>query len=1098
MTQPHERILTEYTADTRNFRRGAKVYSDTLASQERLTNSRLGRIDSRWQSSQRTILNTRTSLLALGAALGVAQVRNYAEAWRNVERRLQSIGANSVDAQKAVVGLALRTRSVVGGTAEAVQRMAKSTDGDFSRAARRVETLQKLLAAGGASGTERASVSLQLGQALKSGKLSGDEFRSISENAPVEFLESLADAAGITRKELKQFAQDQKLTTDIVLVALDQLAATADKNFRQISVSGEEAFDVLSTGLTFYVGQVDQSLGATAAFNATMVSLGEDLADSGEGAENLASALQVVAVAALAVAGSRGYGAMAAAFQNAAVARRADVTESARQVAVQKELVAQSKLSLNAANNRQRAAAAEYEARSRAGKATKRALKSYQAATVAQEKAANALAGANARAVTATNTLTAAQARLSVATRVTTAAMRTMNGVMAFFGGPVGLAITAITVAVAVMGQMKSRSEDLTGAFDTLNNTLGKASDVNQKLAGDYKTLEKASDDLATAIEKGGTAAVNAATLEVESIRQRIAANETYRLELSALAKLELAEAKSKFAAIEAAELDSVKRRIARQRMDARPAIERLKGGRQEGLLAIYRSISEQDVQDYVEVQRDLAVAAALAGEALSDEQQELLKNSTAMLEARIQVRELETKVGTLTAAAPDLGVALDDAGRGALVLAQNAREAQAGISGLIKLIPELAKVAKIEGQIAQAQKDRDAALAGLGDAKLSSAQRIREEERILDFYARAISEIDGTADATRRADDALDAYLDGARLEALDARGQALAREAAKYADIVAALDKAKAGEDAYAQAQAANASIQAQINARYDEKAGKSSSKNRERQLSELRELLVESGNKQIYIEQALYDARERLRSQVPELVKMGLSRADAEVAVAGALERVKQGLEDVRTASEDASRAMAKNILNDIRNADSLADAVSRISDRLMDLAYDQAFDLLADQFARLTAPDSSGGWLGDLIGTVFGGNSGNSTTNTSGRAAGGPMAAGVPYWANENTPRSEIFVPSGSGAMLNVAQAQTALRNSVGQSQVMVAPQAPQINIFNNASGVEVSAVPGAGGRVDIMVERAMGDAIGRGRLDGPLKQRFGIKPGPKGN
>ncbi|AUR06977.1 hypothetical protein [Phaeobacter inhibens] len=45
----------------------------------------------------------------------------------------------------------------------------------------------------------------------------------------------------------------------------------------------------------------------------------------------------------------------------------------------------------------------------------------------------------------------------------------------------------------------------------------------------------------------------------------------------------------------------------------------------------------------------------------------------------------------------------------------------------------------------------------------------------------------------------------------------------------------------------------------------------------------------------------------------------------------------------------------------------------------------------------------------------------------RAFGGPVRAGLPYLVNEHTPRSEWFVPSASGGVLNVAQAQTAFRS-----------------------------------------------------------------------
>lgn len=48
----------------------------------------------------------------------------------------------------------------------------------------------------------------------------------------------------------------------------------------------------------------------------------------------------------------------------------------------------------------------------------------------------------------------------------------------------------------------------------------------------------------------------------------------------------------------------------------------------------------------------------------------------------------------------------------------------------------------------------------------------------------------------------------------------------------------------------------------------------------------------------------------------------------------------------------------------------------------------------------------------------------------RALGGPGRAGQPYIINENTPRSEVFVPSMSGGVLNQSQAKSALRDASG--------------------------------------------------------------------
>tara|TARA_R110002126_G_scaffold78081_2_gene194612 strand:- start:8738 stop:11080 length:2343 start_codon:yes stop_codon:yes gene_type:complete len=69
---------------------------------------------------------------------------------------------------------------------------------------------------------------------------------------------------------------------------------------------------------------------------------------------------------------------------------------------------------------------------------------------------------------------------------------------------------------------------------------------------------------------------------------------------------------------------------------------------------------------------------------------------------------------------------------------------------------------------------------------------------------------------------------------------------------------------------------------------------------------------------------------------------------------------------------------------------------------------------------------GGLFGNLLGSV-------SNWIFGKRAVGGPAQAGMPYLVNENTPNSEVFVPSSNGAVLNVSQAQSALRGMAGGSE-----------------------------------------------------------------
>ena len=74
----------------------------------------------------------------------------------------------------------------------------------------------------GASSIEASNAFRQLAQALGSGRLAGDEFRSVSEQVPT-ILAPIAEELGVNIGELKKFAAEGKLTSDVVLRALGRV-----------------------------------------------------------------------------------------------------------------------------------------------------------------------------------------------------------------------------------------------------------------------------------------------------------------------------------------------------------------------------------------------------------------------------------------------------------------------------------------------------------------------------------------------------------------------------------------------------------------------------------------------------------------------------------------------------------------------------------------------------------------------------------------------------------------------------------------------------------------------------------------------------------
>ena len=119
------------------------------------------------------------------------------------------------DAQKA---FGLSTIEALEGVTDITARLAPLGTGveDIKTVFFGFNTAAKLA---GSSAQESSNAFRQLAQALGSGRLAGDEFRSVSEQVPT-VLAPIADELGVTIGELKKLAADGELTSDVVLRAL--------------------------------------------------------------------------------------------------------------------------------------------------------------------------------------------------------------------------------------------------------------------------------------------------------------------------------------------------------------------------------------------------------------------------------------------------------------------------------------------------------------------------------------------------------------------------------------------------------------------------------------------------------------------------------------------------------------------------------------------------------------------------------------------------------------------------------------------------------------------------------------------------------------
>src|SRR5690606_168511 len=103
---------------------------------------------------------------------------------------------------------------------------------------------------------EQAAGILQLGQALGSGFLQGDELRSIRENAPL-LAQAIANEFGVTIAKLKDLGAEGELTTDRVFKAILNAQKEIDAIFGTTSSTIAEGFTRVQNALTEYIGQAD-------------------------------------------------------------------------------------------------------------------------------------------------------------------------------------------------------------------------------------------------------------------------------------------------------------------------------------------------------------------------------------------------------------------------------------------------------------------------------------------------------------------------------------------------------------------------------------------------------------------------------------------------------------------------------------------------------------------------------------------------------------------------------------------------------------------------------------------------------------------------
>ena len=207
---------------------------------------------------------------ALGAAFAsvVTVTSQVQDRFALLEGRLKNVyGSGTVAKQMfgALTDLANKNAVAIDQTAESFLRLARNNEAIGLTRKQMVDltdAVQMLGRVSGASTGELASGMMQFSQALASGRLNGDELRSIMENMPA-LAKAIATGMGVTVGQIRAMGAEGQLTGDKITKALLGQLPQIKAEFEGLPVTTEQAFTRVGNAWDTMLATMGQKLNSS-------------------------------------------------------------------------------------------------------------------------------------------------------------------------------------------------------------------------------------------------------------------------------------------------------------------------------------------------------------------------------------------------------------------------------------------------------------------------------------------------------------------------------------------------------------------------------------------------------------------------------------------------------------------------------------------------------------------------------------------------------------------------------------------------------------------------------------------------------------------
>lgn len=498
-------------AQTGLFTQGLNRAEQQTRNSARNMSNELNLVGRSFKELQGTLMASFAGALTIGAAI------SKMDAYTGLQNRLKLVTTSQTElnqAMKDTFSIAQATGQSWDSTAQVYQRFADNAQRlgiTLQQTASLTDTVAKSISISGGSAASAEAALVQFGQALASGVLRGEEFNSISEQAPA-LLKAIASGLGTNIGELRKMAAEGQLTADVVIKSLEKAKFSVDDLFSKTDFTIANSFTMLNNAVVQFVGEAGKGSGAAQVLSSSIKGL----------ADNLDVVTNVAMIGAAFYAGT-----FIPTIYGSVVAGYAKTKQLIEQTAVQ-----------YATLNAERLAAAQSLASAQATvvntQATLASLAAEKALEVERLKAQINQAGRIASAtrmaqlrrieVQVTAELTAAESALAAARTRAAAASATSArvgaGLLGILGGPVGLGLTVAGVAASYLIMQDNA--------DKVNKKLIEQASVAYKAASELSKLQgvdrkSAINDLTTAFEaqnkelKKSSLSVSAALIDIQN-----------------------------------------------------------------------------------------------------------------------------------------------------------------------------------------------------------------------------------------------------------------------------------------------------------------------------------------------------------------------------------------------------------------------------------------------------------------------------------------------------------------------------------------------------------------------------------------------------